>query len=196
LRTELVLGKHSGRHALSQRIRDLGYHLDNEQLQRVFDEFKGLADRKKTIYDADIEALAESVLHTGPAVWTLEAVTCNAGSGTVPCAAVVLWQKDGTLQRDACTGDGPIDAVFKTIERITGVYVKLRQFTVDSVTGDEDAQGEAQVEAEYHGRVLRGRAVSTDIIEASALAYLQVINRALLREQLKMNPQTEAVSVT
>lgn len=196
LRTDLVLGKHSGRHALSQRIRDLGYHLDNTQLQRVFDEFKTLADRKKTIYDADIEALAESVLHTGPAVWTLEAVTCNAGSGTVPCAAVVLWQSDGTIQRDACTGDGPIDAVFKTIERITGVYVKLREFSIQSVTEDEDAMGEAHVEAEYQGRTLRGRSVSTDIIEASALAYLQVINRALLREQLKMNPQTEAVRMT
>ena len=195
LRTELILGKHSGRHALSQRVRDLGYHLDDTQLQKLFENFKGLADRKKTIYDADVEALAEAVLHTGPAVWTLEAVTCNGGSGTVPCAAVVLWHKDGTIHRDACTGDGPIDAVFKTIERISGVYVKLRQFSVVNVTEDEDAQGEAQVEAECNGRVLRGRAVSTDIIEASALAYLQVINRALLREQLKMNPQTEAVSV-
>ena len=196
LRTELVLGKHSGRHALSQRIRDLGYHLDSEQLQKVFENFKGLADRKKTIYDADVEALAEAVLNTGAAVWTLEAVTCNGGSGTVPCAAVVLWHKDGTIHRDASTGDGPVDAVFKTIERITSVYVKLRQFSVTSVTEDEDAQGEAQIEAEYNGRTLRGRAVSTDIIEASALAYLQVINRALLREQLKMNPQTEAVSVS
>lgn len=195
-RTDLVLGKHSGRHALSQRIRDLGYHLDNEQLQKVFEDFKILADRKKTIYDGDVEALAESVLHTGPAVWTLEAVSCTGGSATVPVAAVVLWYKDGTLHRDAGTGDGPIDAVFKTIERITGVYIKLRQFTINSVTADEDAQGEAQIEAESNGRILRGRAVSTDIMEASALAYLQVINRALLREQLKMNPQTEAVSVT
>ncbi len=195
-RTELVLGKHSGRHALRQRIRDLGYHLDDQQLQQVFDGFKALADRKKTIYDADIEALAESVLHTGPAVWTLEAVSCSGGSATVPMAAVVLWHQDGRLLRDASTGDGPIDAVFKTIERITGIDVKLRDFSVRSVSEDEDAQGEAQVEAEHGGRILRGRAVSTDIIEASALAFLQVINRALLRQQLKMNPQTEAVSVT
>jgi 2-isopropylmalate synthase len=194
-RTELVLGKHSGRHALRQRIRDLGYHLDDDQLQKVFEAFKGLADRKKTIYDADIEALAEAVLHSGPAVWTLEAVTCNGGSGTVPSAAVVLWHKDGNLHRDAGTGDGPIDAVFKTIERITGLDVKLREFSVRSVTEDEDAQGEAQVEAEHQGRILRGRGISTDIIEASALAFLQVINRALVRQQNKINPQTEAVSV-
>jgi len=195
-RTELVLGKHSGRHALRQRISDLGYHLNDEQLQKVFEAFKGLADRKKEIYDADIEALAEAAIHSGPAIWTLEAVTCNAGSGTVPSAAVVLWHKDGTLFRDANVGDGPVDAVFKTIERITGIDLCLREYHVRSVTVGEDAQGEAQIEAEHHGRILRGRAVSTDIIEASALAFLQCINRALLRQQLKINPQTEEVSVT
>jgi 2-isopropylmalate synthase len=195
-RTELVLGKHSGRHALRQRIRDLGYHLDDPQLQQVFEQFKSLADRKKTIYDADIEAIAESVLHSGPAIWTLEAVTCNGGSGTVPSAAVVLWHKDGTLHKEAGTGDGPIDAIFKTIEHVTGIDLKLRDYSVRSVTADEDAQGEAQIEAEHHGRTLRGRAISTDIIEASAQAYLQVVNRALLREQLRMNPQTEAVTAT
>lgn len=195
-RTELVLGKHSGRHALRQKIRDLGYHLDDQQLQQVFEQFKALADRKKTVYDADIEALAETALHSGPAIWTLEAVTCNGGSGTVPSAAVVLWHKDGALHREAGTGDGPIDAIFKTIERVTGIDVKLRDYSVRSVTEDEDALGEAQVEAEHNGRTLRGRAVSTDIIEASAQAFLQVVNRALLREQLKMNPQTEAVTAS
>jgi 2-isopropylmalate synthase len=194
-RTELVLGKHSGRHALRQRIKDLGYHLDDDALQKIFEKFKALADKKKTVYDADIEALAEATLHTGPAQWTLEAVTCNGGSGTVPSAAVFLWNKDGTIHHDASTGDGPVDAVFKTIEKLTGVNVTLREFHIRSVTTGEDAQGEASVEAEYKGRTLRGRAVSTDIIEASALAFLQVINSALVREQLKMNPQTEAVSV-
>jgi 2-isopropylmalate synthase len=195
-RTELVLGKHSGRHALRQRIKDLGFHLNDVQLQKVFEGFKALADRKKEVYDADIEALAENALHSGPAVWALEAVTCNAGSATVSSAAVALWHKDGTIVREANVGDGPIDAVFKAIERVTGVYVKLRDYQVHSVSVGEDAQGEAQVEAEHNGRILRGRAVSTDIIEASALAFLQVINRALLREQLRLNPQTEAVSVS
>ena len=195
-RTELVLGKHSGRHALRQKIRDLGYHLDDQQLQQVFEQFKVLADRKKVVYDADIEALAESVLHSGPAIWTLEAVTCNGGSGTVPSAAVVLWHKDGIVHKDAGTGDGPIDAIFKTIERVTGIDLKLKDYSVRSITEDEDAQGEAQIEAEHNGRTLRGRAVSTDIIEASAQAFLQVVNRALLRQQLKMNPQTEAVTAT
>ena len=193
-RTELVLGKHSGRHALKQRITELGYHLGDDQLNRVFEQFKALADKKKTIYDADIEALAELVLHTGPAAWTLEAVTCNGGSGTVPSAAVFLWNGSGTIHHDASTGDGPIDAVFKTIEKLTGVAVTLRELNIRSVTVGEDAQGEAAIEAEFKGRILRGRAVSTDIIEASALAFLQVINRALVREHLRMNPQTEVVS--
>ncbi len=194
-RTELVLGKHSGRHALRERIRDLGYHLDDQALAKVFEGFKSLADRKKTVYDADIEALAEAILHTGPAFWTLEAVTCNGGSGTVPSAAVVLWHKDGTMHRDACTGDGPIDAVLKTIERITGVVPKLCDFYVKSVTDGEDAQGEAHVEAEFDGRKLRGRAVSTDTVEASALAFLQVINRALNQKEHQIHPQTENMKV-
>jgi 2-isopropylmalate synthase len=162
-------------------------------LQQVFEGFKSLADRKKEIYDADIEALCEAAIHSGPAVWTLEAFTCNAGSGTVPSAAVVLWHQDGTLHRDANVGDGPIDAVFKTIERITGIFVSLKEYQVRSITVGEDAQGEVQIEAEHNGRHLRGRAISTDIIEASALAFLQCINRALLRQQQKMNPQTEAI---
>jgi 2-isopropylmalate synthase len=180
--TELVLGKHSGRHALRQRVRDLGYHLDEAQLQRVFEAFKALADRKKLVYDADIEALAELQIHSGPAVWTLEAVTCNAGSGTIPSAAVCLWHNEGRIHRDAVFGDGPVDAVFRAIERITGVEVELRDYYVRSVTVGQDAQGEAHVEAEFGGKMIRGRAVSTDIIEASALAFLQVINRIALRQ--------------
>jgi 2-isopropylmalate synthase len=180
--TELVLGKHSGRHALKQRVVELGYHLDEGQLQRVFDGFKTLADRKKVIYDADVEALAEAQIHSGPTVWVLEAVTCNAGSATIPSAAVCLWHHSGTIYRDASLGDGPVDAVFKCIERITGIDVELRDYRVRSVTVGEDAQGEAHIEAEHNGRALTARAVSTDIIEASALAFLQVINRIAARQ--------------
>ncbi len=179
---ELVLGKHSGRAALRQRVIELGYHLSEPQFEKVFEGFKVLADRKKMIYDADIEALCETQIHSGPAVWTLEAVTCNAGSATIPSAAVCLWHQEGTLHRQASLGDGPVDAVFKAIERITGIEPKLKDYRVRNVTVGEDAQGEASVEAEENGRVITGRAVSTDIIEASALAFLQVINRIVLRK--------------
>jgi 2-isopropylmalate synthase len=195
-RTELVLGKHSGRHALKQRIGDLGYHLDDEQLNRVFEQFKVLADRKKNIYDADIEALAETQISSAPTSWVLEAFTCNAGSGTIHSAAVCLWHQDGTIHRDASIGDGPVDALFKAIERITGIEPTVRDYRVQSVTIGEDAQGEAHVEAEYKGRVVTGRAVSTDIIEASALAFLQVINRLSTQKRARLNPQTEAVAVS
>src|SRR5262249_35294023 len=180
--TELVLGKHSGRHALRQRVLDLGYHLDEDQLNKVFEGFKALADRKKTIYDADIEALAESQMHTGPAVWTLEAFTCNAGSGTIPSAAVCLWHQSGTIYKDAMTGGGPGEAVVKASEKLTEVAVKLRDYRIRSVTVGEDALGEAHIEAEFNGKSVSGRAVSTDIVEASALAFLQVVNRILTRK--------------
>src|SRR5262249_38614600 len=138
--------------------------------------------RKKLIYDADIEALAEAQIHDGPALWTLEAFQANAGG--IPTATVCLWNnKDGTIHKDAAVGDGPVDAIFKTMERITGIEVNVRDYRVRSVTVGEDAQGEAQVESEYEGKSLRGRAVSTDIIEASGLAFLQVINRIATRRQ-------------
>ncbi len=199
--TELVLGKHSGRHALRQRVLDLGYHLDEDQLNKVFEGFKVLADRKKMIYDADIEALAEAQIHTGPAIWTLEAFTCNAGSGTITSAAVCLWHQSGTIFKDAMTGDGPVDALFKAIEKITEVSVKLRDYRIRSVTVGEDALGEAHIEAEYDGKSVSGRAVSTDIVEASALAFLQVVNRILTRraagERIKPTeaPPREAAAV-
>jgi 2-isopropylmalate synthase len=185
-KTEIVLGKHSGRHALRQRVQELGYHLDDGQFQKLFEQFKALADRKKVVYDADIEALAEAQIHRGPtaAVWTLEAFTTNAGSGTIPMAAVCLWRHDGTIVKDAAMGDGPIDAVFKCIERITGIEVELRDYRVRSITTGEDAQGEALVEVEYEGKQLRGRGVSTDIVDASAQAFLQVINRIAQRQSL------------
>src|SRR5437764_4943912 len=196
--TELVLGKHSGKHALRSRIQELGYHLTEEQLLRVFENFKVLADRKKLIYDADVEALAEAQMHSGPMLWTLEAVTCNAGSATIPSAVVALWHQDGTILRDAALGDGPVDAVFKAIERITGIEVTLKDFRIRSVSVGEDAQGEASVEAEYEGKSMSGRAVSTDVIEASALAFLQVINRIAMRSKYgdrilpTQNPPPEA----
>ena len=188
--TELVLGKHSGRHALRQRVTELGYHLSDEQLNRAFDAFKTLADRKKEVYDADIEALAESQISAVSAKkWTLQAFTCNAGTGTIPSAAVCLWRSDGQIIRDAALGDGPVDAVFKTLDRITGVTVKLIDYRVRAVTVGTDAQGEAFVEADHAGRRLHARAVSTDIVEASALAYLDIINRMLGRElRARMTP--------
>ena len=131
--TELVLGKHSGRHALKQRVTDLGYRLTDEQLNRVFEEFKNLADKKKEIYDADIEALAENQLQAGTGnLWTLIGFTSTAGTGSQTSAAVTLKHLDGTVRRDAAVGNGPIDALIKAINRITGVAVKVVDYRVRS----------------------------------------------------------------
>lgn len=198
-RTELVLGKHSGRHALKQRVADLGYHLADDQLNRLFDEFKRLADRKKEIYDADIEALAENQLQSGTGkLWTLVGFTSTAGTGSQTSAAVTLKHQDGTIRRDAAVGNGPIDALFKAINRITGAQVKVTDYRVRAVSADIDALGEANVEIEFGGQRSHARAVSVDVIEASALAYLEVVNRAAsrqLRERLKPtdNVPTEIV---
>jgi 2-isopropylmalate synthase len=192
-RTELVLGKHSGRHALRERVRDLGYHLDDDQFEKVFEAFKVLADRKKTIYDADVEALAEAQIQGVPRLWTLENLQVSAGSGRDPMASVCLRHAEGRKLQDAALGDGPVDAVFKAIERITGATVELRDFSIRSVSVGEDAQGEAHVEVESDGLVAHGRAVSTDILEASAQAFLTAINRLALRRP-RLNPQTEALS--
>jgi 2-isopropylmalate synthase len=204
LRTELVLGKHSGRHALRERVQELGYHLDDVQMQNLFEQFKVLADRKKEVYDADIEALAESQIHRGPqsVMWTLESFTTNAGTGTIPMAAVCLWRADGTIFRQAAMGDGPVDALFECVDRVTGIEVKLRDYRIRSVSTGEDALGEAMVEVEYEGKVLSGRGVSTDIMEASAQAYMQVINRIAQKHSLDERirptdapPQEEAAVV-
>jgi 2-isopropylmalate synthase len=182
-RSELVLGKHSGRHALKERLETLGYPLDDAALDRVFKDFKVLADKKKNIYDADLEALVihGQILATGTRAFELEALSTTSGTGTLPVASVSLRTPAGELLRDVATGDGPVDAVYRAIEKITRIPVKLRQYEITSVSTGEDAQGEVSIEVEHPTGVYRGRAVSTDIVEGSARAFLDVVNRIALR---------------
>lgn len=182
--TQLVLGKHSGRHALRERIVELGYNLDDEQLDLVFENFKVLCDKKKEIYDGDIAALIRGTISTnGPGMWEILAVNTSGGTGTMPTAAVSLKHEDGTRVIETSTGDGPVDAVFRAIERATGITVRLRDYLVRSVTVGKDSQGEAIVEVEYEEEVFRGRATSTDIIEASAWAFLKAVGRIAAERQ-------------
>jgi 2-isopropylmalate synthase len=183
-RSSLVLGKHSGRHALKERLVTLGYRLDDAQLDKVFAEFKVLCDKKKDIYDADIEALVihGQILGAGQHTWDLVALSTTSGTGTLPAASIALQNADGTRHQEACGGDGPVDAVFKAIERITGVSARLRDYQIQSVTVGEDAQGEVVLEVEHPTGIYRGRALSTDIIEGSARAYLDVVNRIALKQ--------------
>jgi len=176
--TNLVLGKHSGRHAFRDRVTSLGYTLDDATFQKVFDDFIVLADKKKNIYDADLVALIDSRSHTVPEKWKLSTFHVFAGTGTIPTATLELIHEDGHKVQDASTGDGPVDAAFKCLERVTGITAKLEQYNVRSVSSGQDAQGEVSVEIESDGLTYHGKGVSTDIIEASARAYLQALNKA------------------
>lgn len=177
-KTDLVLGKHSGRHALRDRVDELGYHLDADQLEVLFEDFKSLADKKKEIYDEDLIVLIEKHIDDVPAHWQLIDLHTTAGPNVIPTATVRIRRPDGGIVQDAAIGDGPVDAIFKAVERVTGIAANLREFHVRGVTEGKDAQGVVTLELEVQSdnRAFRGRAASTDIIEASALAYLNAVN--------------------
>ena len=180
-RSNLVLGKHSGRHAFRERVEQLGFHLDDIEMNRCFEEFKRLADRKKHMYDRDIEAIIMNVDVGRAGPWVIEELHITAGTGTVAAAALRLSHNDGRRIRQGAEGDGPVAAAFRALEAATGVELELKNFEVRGVTMGDDAQGEATVVVEYNRQSFRGHAVSTDIVESAALAYLEVINRILRR---------------
>lgn len=175
--SKLVLGKHSGRHALGQRVQELGYTINDEQLMQVYDMFKELADKKKDVYDEDIEAILDRVFDTERQLWTLDRYQIVAGTGAMPTATVTLSDSAGTQRTEAAVGDGPVDAIYSAIQLITGVVCKLEEFKTRSITGGKDAQGEVSVAVNHHGRTVRGRGLSTDTVEAATYAYLSAINR-------------------
>jgi len=179
--SRLVLGKHSGRHALKQRVEALGYRLNEEEMNRVFEEFKILTDKKKQIFDQDIEALIHEQTERVIETWKLAGVQTTAGSKAVPTATVTLL-KEGEPITDAATGDGPVDAVYEAIQRITGVSLQLIDYSLRAITSGKDAQGEVTIEVACNGNHLRARGVSTDIVEASARAFLAAVNRATAQQ--------------
>ena len=186
--TDLVMGKHSGRAALADRAHKLGYSLTDEELQKVFDEFKRLADKKKEVYDADITAVIEHQMRGVPDVWHLVSHQVTAGTGMVPTATLRLRKGDEEIYTEVATGDGPIDAIYWAIERVTGIHVVCRDFQVHSVSVGKDAQAEVTVEVEYQGQTYRGRGVSTDSIEASTNAFLNAINKIAGGQPLSTTP--------
>jgi len=176
--SRLVLGKHSGRHAFKERVETLGHALTDEELNATFERFKALADKKKDIFDADIEALIDQQIGSPAEVWKLEGLQTTAGTNAIPTATVTLT-KEEERHTDAATGDGPVDAIYEAIGRITGTKLALRDYSLRALTSGKDAQGEVTIEVEHDGRKFRARGVSTDIVEASAKAYLAAVNRVL-----------------
>ncbi len=177
--SSLVLGKLSGRHAFKERLAELGYTLSDEDLSRAFMAFKELADKKKEVTDRDIESLVAQEMRTVSEVYHLDHVGVSCGDHSMPTATVRLIGPAGQAFADASLGTGPVDAVYKAINRIIGVPNKLTEFSVSSVTAGIDAMGEVLIRIESDGITYTGRGADTDIIVASAKAYMNALNRLL-----------------
>ncbi len=177
---KLVLGKHSGKHGLEERLKALGYNLSKEQIGAIFEEFKKLADKKKEVYDEDIRALVDDKFRLTPQVYELISLQVVAGNAASPTATIKLV-KNGEEFEDAAMGDGPVDATFRALERITYVKGKLMNYDIQALTEGKDAIGEVNVKVYFSDidMSVLGRGSSTDVIEASAKAYLDAINKAL-----------------
>jgi 2-isopropylmalate synthase len=187
--SSIVLGKHSGRHALKSALEELGFTVSGQALNTAFKRFKEIADKKKQVTAMDLEALVTDELRAEMASYTLEWFDVEASSRRPPHATVSIRTPDGEEVRGNFTGDGPVDAIFRAINAATRREARLREFRVDAVTGGQDALGEASVILELAGQSAAGQGVSTDIIEAAALAYV----RALSNAERKVAAASEAV---
>jgi 2-isopropylmalate synthase len=183
--SSLVLGKLSGRHAFKERLAELGYIMDEESLKHAFQAFKELADKKREITDRDIESLIAEELRTVSEVYHLDHIEVSCGNHNIPTATVRLIAPDGKAVADAALGTGPVDAVYEAINRIVKVPNKLTEFTVKSVTEGIDAIGEVLIRIESDGVSYSGRGADTDIIVASAKAYMNALNRLLAVKKVR-----------
>jgi 2-isopropylmalate synthase len=181
---KLVLGKHSGRHALRSHLKELGYDLSDEELNVVFRQFKDLADKKKHVMDEDLEAIVtEGILRTSE-IFKLKYLHVSSGTTVMPMASVKM-SINGRSVKNAGYGNGPIDAAYNTIAKLTGTESELLRFSISALTGGTDAQGEVTVRLRENGLIALGRGSDADIITASAKAYVNGLNRL---EYLKKNP--------
>ncbi len=172
----LVLGKHSGRHAFRDRVKSLGYDLTEDQMQKAFEIFKNLCDLKKQVYDEDIEAIVSDEIIQIPDKYRLTFLSVTSGSELIPTATVQM-EIDGSVLKAADLGNGPVDAAFKTIKEITGDTSNLIRYEVDAITGGTDAQGAVKCTIDRDGLTVIGHGSDTDIIVASAKAYINALNK-------------------
>lgn len=174
---QIVLGKHSGRNAVRTRLKELGFELSETDLNKAFVRFKEVADKKKEITDWDLEALVNDEIQQAPDLFRVELVQVSCGSNATPTATVTLRTPEGEELTDAAIGTGPVDAVYKAINRVVNVPNELIEFSVQSVTAGIDAIGEVTIRLRHNNRVFSGHAANTDIIVASAQAYINALNR-------------------
>jgi 2-isopropylmalate synthase len=175
-RNQMVLGKHSGRHAFEERLKSLGFAVNAETLDAVFAEFKILADKKKIVSDRDIEALVMGAASAVPETWKLNHWAVNTGSALGATGTIRLQYKDGKFSKEVSMGDGPIDSIFKAINQIIGKDPELELYEIGAITGGSSSQGETMVKIGWGDHHYNGHGVSTDVVESSIKAYLSAIN--------------------
>jgi 2-isopropylmalate synthase len=175
-KNRMVLGKHSGKHALEDRLKDMGFSVDAKTLGTIFSQFKDLADKKKAVSDRDLEALVMGAAAAVPETWRFDHWAVNTGSALGASGTIRLRHKDGTTQKEVSMGDGPIDSIFKAINNIVGKEPELELYEIGAITGGSSSQGETMVKICWDGRRYNGRGVSTDIVESSIKAYISAIN--------------------
>lgn len=180
--SRMVLGRHSGRHGFISRCEELGFELSDEQISRAFEQFLQLADKKKEVFDEDIIVLLDDGLEEKAQMYHLDYLQCNSGTGTLPSATVRILCKGEVLQ-EAAWGDGPVDATYNAISKATGQSPKLENYSIRAVTGSSEALGEAILRIRHEDKVYVGRGVSTDIIEASAKAFISALNHMMMRRK-------------
>ena len=181
-KSSLVLGKLSGRHAFKERLKEVGFRLSEKDFELAFTRFKELADKKREIYDEDIESIVAEEILRMPDRFKLIYLNVISGNVTVPTATVKM-EVDGEVIQEAGFGDGPVDATFKTIKKITRTRSKLLQFVINAITGGTEAQGEVTVRLEEKGRTVIGQGADTDVIVASAKAYINALNKLEYRKK-------------
>ncbi len=187
-KTDLVLGKHSGRHAFTDHLAKLGFQsFTEEKINDLFGKFKELADRKKQVYDDDIVALVVDNLHHKKA-FELVAQYYKLGEKGYAYADVRLMTPDGE-KADAAVGDGPVDASLKAVERVVGLPISLKDYQIRAITAGKDALGEATLKVEYNGRLYHGRGISTDIVKSSVNAYINAVNSVFLAMELEQQEE-------
>jgi 2-isopropylmalate synthase len=190
----LVLGKHSGRHALRQRYAELGFDLTDGELEKAYAGFTSIADQKKEIFDEELIAILESGTHGSEQDYQLIGLHVSTGTSVRPTATVELKTGEERMV-DSATGDGPVDAMYRAMERLTGIVGKLLEYSLKSVSIGHDTVGEVFVRVEFDGVQYNGRAVSTDVITGSARAYLEAMNRALNVRKRKEGRAKEAIAL-
>ncbi|WP_028546015.1 2-isopropylmalate synthase [Paenibacillus taiwanensis] len=191
----LVLGKHSGRHAFREKLQDLGYELDEEQVNAAFSKFKDLADKKKEVSDEDIRAFIEEKLVETEEEFKLETIYVSYGNQSTPSAKVRIVTLQGEVLEQEAEGNGSVDAIYNAIDKATGEDVVLSDYSIKSVTHGKDAQGEVHVVMNQHDVAVLGRGVSTDILEASARAYIDALNRLIEKRSSVSSTRRDKISL-